>query len=104
MLLHRFSAYGYPVQQYNLRFLIRKGISFNGPKYIYGNFALYAVAALFIFFYKISSVPMELESASLPELSELYLSDLRRKLTNALERVNNGTGQTGRIEQTGQTE
>ena len=36
-------------------------------------------------YYKISSAPMELESTLLPELSELYLSDLHYKLTNALE-------------------
>jgi hypothetical protein len=37
---------------------------------------------------------MELESTSLPELSELYLSDLHYKLTNALEQAKNRSEQT----------
>jgi hypothetical protein len=36
---------------------------------------------------------MELESTLLPELSELYLSDLYHKLTTALEQAKNNAGQ-----------
>ncbi|MDR2746199.1 MAG: hypothetical protein LBB77_02030 [Treponema sp.] len=45
-------------------------------------------------YYKISSVPMELESTLLPELSGLYLSDLHYKLTTALEQAKNNGEQT----------
>jgi hypothetical protein len=44
-------------------------------------------------YYKISSAPMELESTLLPELSELYLSDLHYKLTNAFEQAKTKTEQ-----------